>query len=451
MKTTPIPVQNCEKRLKNFSEVELGFSKKIAVDEARLFPQSSSPGRQPRCPLGIDILGFVRCLREGEISAAYDKIREKNELPGVCGRVCSAPCEEDFIIGGKQMEVDVRALERFAAVHGRPRLFRRKQYEQQGAMVAVVGSGPAGLSAAACLARSGFRVTVFESLPQLGGMLRYGVAGFRLSKDILNAEIEMIRDLGVQFQANCCIGRTVTLEELYQQGFAAVLLAVGRQYPAPLKDQGTDAHHVICASEVLLKLGASEENFIREFQHRLGHTIVVIGDHELALDCARACRRLKDKKVKLVFARTEEDLLCHRNEIEQAKAEGVEFEAMMHFQKVCLSDDGDVCGIQCGRMDYADQDGQWRLMPVPDSQVVVEADTVIMTRGQTVNQDIFKISSFAKLTREGFLAVDPETSRVHDNIFAAGHAVMAQDGIVYAMRSGVHAAEKIIEFLSGGS
>ncbi len=449
MKTVPIPIQDCEKRLKNFREVELGFSKKITVDEARRFPQSRVPGRQPRCPLGIDILEFVRFLREGDVGAAYEKIRECNDLPGICGRICSAPCEEDFVVGGKQMPIDVRALERFAADHGRPRLFSRKRFEPQGAMVAIVGSGPSGLTAAAHLARCGFRVTVFESLPHLGGTLRYGVASFRLSKEALNAEIEMIRDLGVRFLTNCCIGRTLTLEELAEQGFAAVLLTVGRQYPAPLKEAGADAQHVLCASEVLLKLGASEKNFVREFQNRLGRQIVVIGDHELALDCARVCLRLEGKKVKFVFPRTEEDLLCHRNEVEQARAEGLEFEAMTQFQKVRLNDQGDVCGIECSRMDYADHEGQWTLMPVPNSETTIAADTVIITHGQTVNPDVKYISPQVKLTRDGFLSADIETACVHQNIFAAGHAVIPQDGIVYAMRSGRRAAEKIVDYLSG--
>ncbi len=451
MQTTPIPIQDCEKRLKNFREVELGFLKKTAIEEARRFPQSRVPGRQPKCPLGIDILEFVRFLREGETSEAYEKIREKNDLPGVCGRICSAPCEEDFVVGGKQMPIDVRALERFAADHGRPRFFAKKQCEPQGVMVAIVGSGPAGLSAAALLARAGFRVTVFESLPHLGGILRYGVANMRLSSDVLNAEIEVIRGLGVQFQTNCCIGRTVTLEELSEQGFAAVLLAVGRQYPAPLKDPGMDAHHVICASEVLLKLGASQKNFVMEFQRRLGQQIVVIGDHELALDCARACLRLEGKQVTMVFPRAEEDLFCHRNEVEQARAEGVIFEAMTQFQNVCLNDQGDVCAVECSRMDYAEQEGQWIVMPVPDSEVKIAADTVIMTQGQTVNPDVKNISPQIKLSRSGFLNANLETACVYQNVFAAGHAVIPQDGIVYAMRSGRHAAEKMIDFLSGDS
>ena len=450
MKPTKVPTQPVQKRIANFHEVELGFSKKVAVEEARKFPQSHTPSCQPKCPLGVDILDFIRLLREGDFFEAYKKIREENDLPAVCGRICLAPCEEEFVVAGKKMPIDVRALERFAADHGRPKFFGREKLTCAKERVAVIGSGPAGLSAAALLAREYYCVTVFESLPVLGGVLRYGIPEFRLSQGVLDAEISQIRDLGVEFQTNVTVGQTVTCEQLFDQGFAAVLLAAGRSRPRFLDIPGTDAAGVFYAQEILLKLNFSEAVFEREFGQGLGHQVVVIGSQGMALDCARACRRL-GKEVALVFPGTEADVDIHRNEVAYAKEEGVGFQAMLQPAAVELGAEGQVKGLRCVRMDFADKKGQWVLVPVPGTETVLPADAVIVAQGSDVNPLVRRMLPGLKCNPDQTLWIDAETGETSvPKVFATGDLVDARGRVLDAMVSGKWAAEKIIKCLTVG-
>lgn len=448
MKPIFIPTQSINKRLQNFREVELGFSKKTAIDEARKFPQSHDPSCQPKCPLGIQILEFVRLLREGEVNEAYKKIRESNDLPGVCGRVCLAPCEEEFIVGGKKMPIDVRALERFVADHGRPKFFGRDKLTCAKDRVAIIGSGPAGLSAAAMLARELYCVTVFESLPLLGGVLRYGVPEFRLPNNVLDAEICQIRDLGVDFQTNMVFGQNIIFEELMGQGFSAVLLALGKSHPEFLDIPGTDAQGVFYAQELLLRLNFSEGVFEREFGRKLGQNVLVLGDQSMALDCARACRRLR-KNVSIVFSGTEEDMDAHRNEFGYSKEEGVGFHAMMRPIAVEVNDHSQVAGLKCQRMDFAEKNGQWVLVPVPGAETVLSADSIVIAQGYNVNPMIKRVLPELEFNKDGTVFLNEETGRTSvPKVFAAGDLVDAREHILDAMVSGKWAAEQMMEFLT---
>lgn len=448
MKPIKIPAQPVGKRLKNFREVELGFTKKTAIDEARKFPQSHDPSCQPKCPLGINILEFVRLLREGEVGEAYRKIRENSDLPGMCGRICLAPCEEEFIIGGEKMPIDVRALERYVADHGRPRFFGRKKLTCAKDRIAIIGSGPAGLSAAAILARELYCVTVFESLPKLGGVLRYGIPELRLSNAGLDAEISLIRDLGVDFQTNMTFGQNITFDGLMEQGFSAVLLAVGKSHPEFLDIPGTDAQGVFYAQELLLKLNFSEEVFEREFSTKLGEKVLILGDQSLALDCARACRRL-GKDVSVVFQRTEEELDVHRNELEYAKEEGIVLQKMMKPIEVKVDDENHAAGLKCSKMDFADKNGEWVLMPVPESDTVLETDAVVIACGYDVNPLLKRTLPDLNCNDDGTIWIDGETGQTSiEKIFAAGDVVDPREHVLDSMVSGKWSAEQIIKFLS---
>ncbi len=451
MKPTPVSLQAVKKRLKNFSEVEIGFSKKVAIDEARKFPQSHVPSCQPKCPLGIDILEFVRLLREGDVNEAYKKIRERSDLPGVCGRICLAPCEEEFIVAGKKTPIDVRALERFVADHGRPKIFGRQKLTCAKQRVAVIGSGPAGLSAAALLARELYCVTVFESLPLLGGVLRYGIPEFRLPAGVLDAEIDQIRDLGVDFQANTVIGQTLTIDDLFKQGFSAVLLTVGKSYPQFLDLSGSDSPGVFYAQELLLKLKFNPAVFAHEFGGKLGRKVLIIGNGGLALDCARVCRRL-DKEVSIVFPGTEEELGIHRNELAQACEEGVALETMVVPLAVETDDRDQVTGLKCRRMDFADKDGQWKLVPVPQSEMTIKADSIMIAKGCRVNPALKKMLPGLRFNKDGTVWLDGKTGQTFvPRVFAAGDLVDGREHVLDAMVSGKWAAEQIKAFLSSSS
>ena len=225
-----VTTQPEQKRTKNFNEVSLGYPKKLAVEEARRCPQCSDPVCMKGCPIGIDIPGFIRHLREGNVSEAYDRIREANPLPSVCGRICSAPCEAACILTEENAPIGIRALERYAADFGRSRS-ASKTAGQRGKKIAVIGSGPAGLAAAWELARQGFAVTIFESLDRAGGVLRYGIPDFRIPRKVIDGEINEILALGVELRTNAFIGQTMTLAELLEEGYSAVLVATGAGVP----------------------------------------------------------------------------------------------------------------------------------------------------------------------------------------------------------------------------
>jgi len=448
MKPPQTSAQSVEKRFKNFREVDPGLSRRQAVDEARNFPQSHDPSCRPKCPLGVNIPEFVRLLREGQVSDAYKKIREANMLPGVCGRLCLAPCEEEFVIGGHKMPVDIRALERFVADHGRPKFFRRDKLTCAKQRIAVIGSGPSGLGAAAVLAQELYCVTVFESQPFAGGVLRYGIPEFRLPAAILDAEISQIRDLGVEFRMNETLGRNFSIEDLSAQGFAAVLLAMGRPSPVLTDIPGHDARGVFYAQELLLKLSWSEHLFAQEFSGRLGSHVLVVGDQDMALDCARACRRI-GKDVGLVFSGTEEDLDTHRVELGHCKDEGVILHMMLKPLQIEMDESGRITGLRCRKMDFAERNGQWVLMPVPGTEQFLMADAVVIAGRRGVAPALRKIFPDLKIHKDQTLRVDEDTGQTSvSGVFAAGDLIDARGHILDAMASGIWAAQQIIQYLN---
>ncbi len=445
MKGSSMSVQETRKRIRNFHPVELGFSRKVAIDEARQFPQSHIPSCQPRCPLGIDILEFVRLLREGDVTQAQAKIAEANELPSICGRVCMAPCEGGLAIGGKREALDVRALERFAADHGGGPVPSFKRNVLSGPRVAVIGSGPAGLSAAGRLARKNFQVTVFESLPQPGGMLRYGIPEFRLAKSVVDGEIRRLERLGVVFVVNCPIGSVRTLDDLREEGYTAAVLAPGRLCVQPSTVAGSDAQHVFYTEEVMLKLGVSREAFEAGFRQALGDRVVVVGRDYSALDAARSCVRL-GKKVSLVFAGQEDDFRARSSDLVYAREEGVALESMAQFHHVVVAADGSVKGAAASRMDYADKGGTWVAVPVPHSQFEIPADSVILSSMRRVHPQIQAMLPGALWHRDG--SVEVAGARVNGiPVVAAGAMAVADDGIVDAIRSGQEAAQRVVDIL----
>lgn len=404
------------------------------------------------CPLGIDIPGFIRRLREGRVQEAYGIIRRDNVLPGICGRICSAPCEDSCILNEEGAPIGIRMLERYAADNGRPRN-RREPVVRKGKKIAVIGSGPAGLSAAAELAQLGYQVTVFESFDQPGGILRYGIPEFRIPTRVLDSEIDEIRALGVTFETNCCVGWTKTLEEIKKEGHVAIVLALGAGVPKFMDLPGTELGGVYYAEEFLLRVNQLRPRTLNPegMSFPLGQKVVVIGSGNTALDSARTARRL-GKDVTLVFRRTIDDMRVREEERRYAQQEGVAIEPLLKPLEILPSQDNFVVGLKCLRMDYADvnSDGRWSLIPVPDSEFVLEADAVVIAVGHEPNSALKKISKRLKLNPDGTLRIDEQTGLTSlKGVYAAGNVVTHAGPVVEAMASGRAVARKIHKKLMG--
>jgi len=442
--------RNSIKKRKDFKEVATGFRKWVMFEEARRCPQCHDPVCHHGCPLEIDIPKFVRLLREQNIQGALRIIQEENDLPGICGRICHAPCETACILHEEGNPIKIRALERHAADYGKKREWGRKIQERNGPKVAVVGSGPAGLMAAARLARRDYRVTVFEALPLAGGVLRYGIPEFRLPQRVLDEQIEEFRLLGVDFQTDTVIGRTVTFEELKEQEFEAIVLALGRGDPELSHLEGEHFIGIHYAQEFLLPLNfMTPKYFERQKSLKIGKNIAVLGDGNAALDCARACARLADK-VRLVFEGTEDDMEIYPGEKEDAKQEGVTFEPMTRPAGFVSQDGFHTCGIRCLRMDFADPHGEgtWQLMPVPDSGFVLDADTVFIAKRRSPGRDTLKRIPGLKVLDDGRVWRDEDTFMTSvPGVFVAGDMVPGFSRLVEAMASGKSVASFVHQYL----
>ncbi|MFH1359404.1 MAG: sulfide/dihydroorotate dehydrogenase-like FAD/NAD-binding protein [Candidatus Omnitrophota bacterium] len=444
------PLVSKDKRIKNFNEVSVGLNKKQALDEANRCPQCTHPACQGGCSLGIDITGFIRKIRENQMASTLDLIREKNPLPGVCGRLCQAPCQKVCILSDLQHKaISVRALERYAIDHGHKK--SKSVTKRKGKKIAVVGSGPAGLTAAGELAKRGYAVTVFEAFDLAGGVLRYGIPEFRFPKKILDSEIDYVQSLGVEIRTNTLIGQTLTLQDLFQDGFAAVLLALGA---GAAKFSGLPGEHsggVYFAQEYLLgasnmktKLSGNQQPIYS------GRDVVVIGGEYAAMDCARLAARL-GKNVRLVHKGTEEDMVVDADSIRRAKEEGVELDALTKPLEIVTDQRNCVRAVQCIKMDYADPDrtDKWRLIPVKGSEFTIEADTVVLAIGHQPNPLIRRLFSDLRINKDRTLwTVRNSAQSSQSKIFATGDVVNGPTHVMNVISQAKKAACEIDEYLN---
>jgi len=399
------------------------------------------------CPVGINIPKFIRYLREGDAASAYRVIKEESWLPAICGRACSAPCEAACILKEEKAPIGIRALERYAVDHGKSRSPTSKK--NKGKKVAIVGSGPAGLSAAAQLAQKGFQVTVFESLDKLGGILRYGIPEFRIPKKILNQEIEDIKALGVDMQTSIFIGQTISLADLKKEGYAAVLLALGAGIPKFMELKGTSLGGVYYGEEFLMRINLTSSD---KPGFMLGERIAVIGSGNTALDCARSARRL-GRQVTLLFRGTEEEMRVRSDEIKFAKEEGVVIEPLLKPVEILPDQNNFVGSLKCVRLDYADPEGkdEWQLMPVPQSEFMMDVDTVVIAIGHRPNSTVSKLSAQLSLNKDGTIKVNEKNGMTTlEGVFACGNVVTNAGPLVQAMASGKRAAQWIENYVLEG-
>lgn len=394
-------------------------------------------------------------MREGNAEAAYLKIKENNPFPGICGRICSAPCEAVCVLNEEKAPIGIRALERFAFDRGcwdrRPSFRPKTSKVPRGKKIAVIGSGPTGLAAAAELAKNDLQVTVFEALDRPGGVLRYGIPEFRIPKKILDFEIEQIKDLGVNIQTNAFVGQTINFEEIFAQGFAAILLATGAGAPQFMDLPGANLGGVYYGEEFLMRVNLHQPHSLltrKELNFHLGQKITVIGSGNTALDCARAAVRY-GRTVKLIFRRTEEEMRVRDEEREFGKQEQIQFEPLVRPLEILPDENHFANGIRCIRLDYADTEGtgKWQLTEVPGSEFILDSDTVIIGIGHRPNSLVAKFDRRLKTDEDGSLRVDEATYMTSiEGVFAAGNIVTNAGPVVEAIAAGKKAAAKIAQY-----
>lgn len=454
-----------EERIKDFFEVALGYDEETARKEAVRCLQCRNKPCVGGCPVGIDIPVFIKLLAEGKTEEALAKIKEKNFLPAVCGRVCPQEdqCEKMCVLSGKKMPINIGALERFAADIGKVtrsplRLCSGQAghqvtgHEQKlSAKVAVVGSGPAGLTAAADLAERGYRVTLFESLHLAGGVLSYGIPEFRLPKKILDEEVGYIRSLGVEIRPNVLVGRTLTIEELFQDGYKAVFVATGAGLPNLLGIEGENSAGVYFANEFLTRVNLMKAYRFPAYATpvKVGKKVAVVGGGNVALDSARAARRL-GADVTVVYRRSEPEMPARKDEVENAKEEGIRFEFLAAPKKIATDAEGKVRGLECLRMRLGEPDDSGRPRPVvvPGSDFTVEADSLIVAIGQNPNPLLAKTTSGLEVTKTGTIRVDEHFMTSIEGVFAGGDITTGADTVISAMGAGKKAAEEMDKYLS---
>ncbi len=455
--------QDARERVKNFDSVALGYTEEQAVDEAKRCLQCKKPVCVEGCPVEIDIPAFIKFIAKGDFKTAIDKIKEKNNLPAICGRVCpqETQCQGVCVLANKGESINIGALERFAAdweIKNSSKLkaqgSKKNKYYGQRKRVTVVGSGPAGLTCAADLAKIGYRVAIFESLHLPGGVLTYGIPEFRLPKKIVKYEINGISNSGVEILRNMVIGKIFTIDELFDKGFKAIFIGSGAGLPQFLGIEGENLNRVYSANEFLTRMNLMKAYLFPEYDTpiNIGKRVAVIGGGNVAMDSARVARRI-GAEVSVVYRRTEKEMPARREEIENAKEEGIKFKLLTTPTKIIGDRDGFVAGMECIRMELGepDESGRRRPIPIKNSEFRINVDTVIVAIGQNPNPLIPEATLALKTGKRGVIVADKETGQTSiKGVFAGGDITTGSDTVISAMGAGKRAAVAIDKFLKNG-
>ena len=454
MDRNPMPVQDPQIRSGNFSEVALGYTKEQAIDEAQRCLHCKHKPCIAGCPVKVHIPEFIAKVAAGDFEAAYQIISESSALPAVCGRVCpqESQCEKMCVRGVKGESVAIGRLERFVAdYHNAHSEVSAAKPQMNGHKVAVVGSGPSGLTCAGDLARKGYDVTIFEALHLAGGVLVYGIPEFRLPKSIVQREIDQLKALGVKIQTNVIIGRTITIDELMQEyDFEAVFIGSGAGLPKFMNIPGENLKGVYSANEFLTRT-----NLMKAYQPdattpiRKGKHVAVVGGGNVAMDAARCARRL-GAEVTIIYRRTEAELPARLEEIEHAKEEGIIFRFLTNPLEIIGDEDGWVAAARCQKMQLGEPDASGRRRPVPieGAEEVIPLDTVIMALGTSPNPLIRDTTDGLDTQRWGGIIVEEETGKTsREGVYAGGDAVTGAATVILAMGAGKTAAAAIDEMI----
>lgn len=453
----PMPKQEAKLRVRNFNEVALGYSAQQAVKEAGRCLQCKKPSCISGCPVNIDIPGFIKLITEKDFEGAFYKIRENNSLPAICGRVCpqESQCEKLCVLGKRGEPVAIGRLERFVADYSlqKRKIKVEKVAKSNGKRVAVVGSGPAGLTVAGELAKMGYEVTVFEGLHKPGGVLVYGIPEFRLPKAIVQQEIDSISKLGVRIKTNMVIGKVYTVDELLQNGFDAVFIGSGAGLPRFMHIPGENLNGVYSANEYLTRTNLMKAYLFPEYHTPIksGRKVAVIGGGNVAMDSARTALRLGAEKVFNIYRRSRTEMPARAEEVENAEEEGVEFVFLSAPVRIIGDEEGWVRAIECVRMELGepDESGRRRPIPLPGSEYTLEVDTIVVAIGTDVNPIIPSTTPDLERNQQGYIIASQETGQTSKpGVFAGGDIVTGSATVISAMGAGKKAALAIHKYLS---
>ena len=442
-------------RGKNFKEVSLGYGEEEAIEEANRCLGCKNPKCVEGCPVSVNIPSFISFIKKGDFSASFEELSKYNALPAVCGRVCpqESQCEGKCVLGIKGEPLAIGQLERFIADFARNnKLSPLKKSDKTLEKVAVIGSGPSGLTCAGELAKLGYRVTIFEALHESGGVLVYGIPEFRLpKKDVVKYEIEEIKKLGVKIENNVVVGKTVDIEELIEnEGFKSVFIGSGAGLPKFMGIKGENANGVFSANEILTRV-----NLMKAFKNEshtplnLGKKVAVVGGGNVAMDAARTSLRL-GAETHIIYRRSEKELPARLEEIHHAKEEGVILDVLTNPTEILTDEKGWVKGIKCIRMKLGEEDSSGRRRPIEieNSEFIMEVDSVIMSLGTSPNPLISNATKGLKTNKRGCLLVDEESLKTSlKGIYAGGDAVTGAATVILAMGAGKAGAKGIDEFI----
>lgn len=453
-KRCPMPLQDPAERIRNFEEVALGYTYDMAVEEAKRCLQCKHMPCRTACPVSINIAGFIKEVAEGNMEKAYEVLNESTSLPAVCGRVCpqETQCESKCVRGIKGESVGIGRLERFVADwHRQHNTTDPVKPQHNGYKVAVVGAGPAGLTVAGDLAKMGYEVTVFEALHMAGGVLVYGIPEFRLPKSIVQSEIDSLRKIGVDIETNMVIGKVLTIDELFERGYEAIFLGSGAGLPRFMGIPGENLNGVYSANEFLTRI-----NLMKAYEPESktaiirGNSVAVVGGGNVAMDAARCAKRMGAEHVYIVYRRSMDELPARREEVEHAEEEGIEFKLLSNPVEVLGDDDFKVTGLRCVEMELGEPDASGRRRPVekPDSEFVLDIDSMIMSIGTSPNPLLRTTTPGLDANNHGCIITNGDdglTSRA--GVYAGGDNVTGAATVILAMGAGKNAALAIDKYV----
>ena len=449
-----IPKRPPEERIKDFNEVALTLTEEQALQEASRCLQCPNPSCVKGCPVGINIPKFIKYIREGEFEKAYKVIKEKCPVPAITGRVCpqEKQCEKECILAKLGQPIAIGALERFVADWAREHGVEEELPEAKptGKRVAVVGSGPAGIVVAADLARLGYEVDIFEALHIPGGVLVYGIPEYRLPKSIVRKEIDYLHKLGVNFEVGVLVGRTITIPELLRE-YDAIFVGTGAGHPRLLRVPGENYNYIYTANEFLVRINLMRAYMFPEYDTpiHVGDRVAVIGAGNTAMDAARTALRMGAEEVYILYRRTEAEMPARREEIENAKEEGVKFVYLVQPIEFFGDKDGSVSAIKLMKMKLGPPDASGRPRPIPTGETLTfEADTVINAIGFVPNPIVPRTTPGLKVDRKGRIIVDEEGRTSLEKVYAGGDIVIGEGTVIEAMGWGRIASKAIYKDLS---
>ena len=453
-KKAPMPSQEPNVRNKNFLEVALGYTEEVALEEAQRCLNCKHKPCVSGCPVHIQIPDFIKEVAKGDFSAAYDVISQSSSLPAVCGRVCpqESQCEAKCVRGIKTEPVGIGRLERFVADwHNAQENVAVNKPESNGHKVAVIGSGPAGLTCAGDLAKKGYDVTVFEALHLAGGVLVYGIPEFRLPKSIVQKEVDTLKALGVKVETNMVVGRVISIDELMDDyGFESVFIGSGAGLPRFMNIPGENYCGVYSANEFLTRtnlMKAYKDGSTTPIMH--SKKVAVVGGGNVAMDAARCAKRLGADEVYIVYRRSEEELPARKEEVEHAKEEGIIFKLLNNPVEIIGNEDEFVTGMKCIKMELGEPDASGRRRPVPveGSEFVIDVDSVIIAIGTSPNPLIKSTTKGLETQKWGGIIADDNGATSREGVFAGGDAVTGAATVILAMGAGKTAAAAIDEYI----